>query len=176
MEPVAQFLEKIDEIENNLANAGLDARLQQDVRVALEHLKRATIQWRPFEDLHGLMLRVSDHLDSETTERKQFYDRLRTIEIDTKRTLKFFRVICFLFTAIVVFWSVIGWWILNDEISALFRAIASLLLRGDWPGFGSYRLIAYPVTRAAPGPFLSTIRDKQSNQATAKALSWCSGM
>jgi hypothetical protein len=126
VEPVAQFLEKIDEIQNNLANAGLDARLQQDVRVALEHLKRATIQWRPFEDLHGLMLRVSDHLDSETTERKQFYDRLPTIEIDTKKTLRFFRVICLLFAAIVVFWSVIGWWVLNDEINALFRAIASL--------------------------------------------------
>jgi hypothetical protein len=42
---------------------------------------------RPVEDLHDLLLRISHHLDFETSERTTIYHRLRLIDEQTKRII-----------------------------------------------------------------------------------------
>jgi hypothetical protein len=46
---------------------------------------RATGQQRPVEDLHNLLLRVSHHLDYETSERSTIYYRLLAIDAQAKK-------------------------------------------------------------------------------------------
>ena len=113
MEPVTEMPEKLEGVEGELANTDLDEALRQHVRTAVEDFKRASAQWRPFEDLHALMLRVSHHLDYETA--------------DTKATLNIAKTVAVLFAATVGFWSVVAWWALNDEITSLFHAITGLI-------------------------------------------------
>jgi len=45
-------------------------------------------QPRPVEDLHSLLLRISHHLDYETSERKTIYYRLQEITILTKKAVE----------------------------------------------------------------------------------------
>ena len=127
MEPVTEMLEKLEGVESELANTDLDEALRQHVRTAVEDFKRASAQWRPFEDLHALMLRVSHHLDYETAKQKQIYNLLCAIENDTKTTLNIAKIVAVLFVATVGFWSVVAWWALNDEITSLFHAITGLI-------------------------------------------------
>jgi hypothetical protein len=75
MEDVDELLGKLESIE--------DKSLQEEVRAALDDFKRTTDQWKPFEDLHILLRRVSHHLDYETSERKALYHRLLGIKEDT---------------------------------------------------------------------------------------------
>lgn len=126
LQPDYEMLDKLEEIESNLASTDLDTTVQEDVRGAVEAFRRASAEWQPFADLHGLMLRVSDYLDDEAEKRKAVDEQLRAIESDTRRTLSVAKIVAVLFAATVGFWSVVAWWALNDEINALFHAIASL--------------------------------------------------
>lgn len=128
LQPNYEVLEKLEEIESNLASTDLDATVQEDVRGAVEAFKRASAKWQPFQELHELMFRVSDYLDDEADKRQAIDDRLRVIESDTRQTLSVAKIVAVLFAATVGFWSVVAWWALNDEINALFHAIGSLFV------------------------------------------------
>ena len=57
---------------------------KSDEHVSLEDFQRTSDQRRPVEDLHNLLLRISHHLDYETSERSTIYYRLLAIDGQTK--------------------------------------------------------------------------------------------
>jgi hypothetical protein len=57
------------------------ARPREDLRASDAHL-------RPVEDLHNLLLRISHHLDFETSERTTIYHRLRALDEQTRKIVK----------------------------------------------------------------------------------------
>jgi hypothetical protein len=116
---VDELLTKVDGIA--------DKSLQEEVRAALEDFKRTSDQWKPFEDLHILLRRVSHHLDYETSERKAFYSRLLAIKEDTKAIINTARAVALFIAIVGGFWSVIGCWALYDEIRGFFHAVANLI-------------------------------------------------
>ena len=63
-------------------------KLGEQLRASLEDLHRTSDQPRPVEDLHSLLLRISHHLDYETSERKTIYYRLQEITILTKKAVE----------------------------------------------------------------------------------------
>jgi hypothetical protein len=63
-------------------------KLGEQLRASLEDLQRTSDQPRPVEDLHSLLLRISHHLDYETSERKTIYYRLQEITILTKKAVE----------------------------------------------------------------------------------------
>jgi hypothetical protein len=65
------------------AAAGSDPKLGE--HASLEDSQPVSHQLKPVEDLHNLLLRISHHLDYETSERKTIYYRLLAIESQTKK-------------------------------------------------------------------------------------------
>jgi len=63
-------------------------KLGEQLRASFEDLQRLSAQPRPVEDLHSLLLRISHHLDYETSERKTIYYRLQAIESLTKKAVE----------------------------------------------------------------------------------------
>jgi hypothetical protein len=53
-----------------------------------EELQRNDAHLRPVEDLHNLLLRISHHLDFETSERTTIYYRLRAIDEQMRKIMK----------------------------------------------------------------------------------------
>jgi hypothetical protein len=52
-----------------------------------EDLQPSDVHLRPVEDLHNLLLRISHHLDFETSERTTTYHRLRLIDEQTRKII-----------------------------------------------------------------------------------------
>ncbi len=81
---------KTETTERQLAGAvvGSDHRLgEQLLGVSPDHSQRTSPQQKPVEDLQSLLLRISHHLDYETSERKTIYHRLLAIDDRTKRVI-----------------------------------------------------------------------------------------
>jgi hypothetical protein len=55
---------------------------------SFEDPQRISDQLRPVEDLHSLLLRISHHLDYETSERKTIYYRLQEITLLTRKAVE----------------------------------------------------------------------------------------
>lgn len=133
---VNEMLPEVEAIECSLADT-VSENLEKEVREALKDLKLKSDQWRPLEDLQTLTLRISDHLDQESSEQKAVYNCLRTIEVNTRETINTIRVIA-LFTATVAgFWSAVAWWIWRDEIRVFFYVAANLVSHSFAEFFGS---------------------------------------
>ncbi|HET8920360.1 MAG TPA: hypothetical protein VFN27_11855 [Xanthobacteraceae bacterium] len=71
MNPTDETAAKIETPESTSAPANFDHKLDD--------------QRRPVEDLHNLLLRISHHLDYETSERSTIYYRLLAIDAQAKR-------------------------------------------------------------------------------------------
>jgi hypothetical protein len=66
---------------------GPDHTLDDGVAPREDHQPSDT-HLRPVEDLHNLLLRISHHLDFETSERTTIYHRLRVIDEQTRKIIK----------------------------------------------------------------------------------------
>ena len=80
MNPAAEMPAKIEAPESTSAPADFGHKL--DERASASDLGSAS---RPVEDLHSLLLRISHHLDYETSERSTIYYRLLAIDAQAKR-------------------------------------------------------------------------------------------
>src|SRR6516162_6117157 len=80
MDPAAEMPAKIEAPESTSAPADFGHKL--DERGSASDLGPAS---RPVEDLHSLLLRISHHLDYETSERSTIYYRLLAIDAQAKR-------------------------------------------------------------------------------------------
>jgi len=83
MNPADEMPAKIEAPESTSAPADFGHKL--DEHASLSGLDRASDQHRPVEDLHSLLLRISHHLDYETSERSTIYYRLLAIDAQAKR-------------------------------------------------------------------------------------------
>ena len=63
-------------------------KLGEQLRDSFKHLQRTGDELRPVEDLHSLLLRISHHLDYETSERKTIYYRLQEITLLTRKAVE----------------------------------------------------------------------------------------
>ena len=63
-------------------------KLGEQLRASFEDLRSTSDQLRPVEDLHSLLLRISHHLDYETSERKTIYYRLQEITLLTRKAVE----------------------------------------------------------------------------------------
>jgi len=88
MNPADEMAAKIEPTEGQSAGAvaGSNDQIEEQLRATLKELQRN--QSKLAEDLQSHLLRISHHLDYETSERKAVYDRLRAIDNQTKRTLE----------------------------------------------------------------------------------------
>jgi hypothetical protein len=83
MIPADETAMKIGAPESSPAPADFGHKL--DEHAVSSDLERASDQRRPVEDLHNLLLRISHHLDYETSERSTIYYRLLAIDAQAKR-------------------------------------------------------------------------------------------
>ncbi len=83
MNPADEITTKIEAPE--LTSAPADFGHQLDERASVTDLESANNQRRPVEDLHSLLLRISHHLDYETSERSTIYYRLLAIDAQAKK-------------------------------------------------------------------------------------------
>jgi hypothetical protein len=83
MNPADEIPARIEAPE--LTSAPADLGLKLDEPAALPNFDRASDQHRPVEDLHSLLLRISHHLDYETSERSTIYYRLLAIDAQAKK-------------------------------------------------------------------------------------------
>ena len=83
MNPADEMPVKIEAPESTSAPA--DFGQKSDEHAPLSNFDRASNQRRPVEDLHSLLLRISHHLDYETSERSTIYYRLLAIDAQAKR-------------------------------------------------------------------------------------------
>src|SRR5215510_9867636 len=83
MNPADEMPAKIEAPESTSAPADFGQKLND--RATLPNFDRASDQHRPVEDLHNLLLRISHHLDYETSERSTIYYRLLALDAQTKR-------------------------------------------------------------------------------------------
>ena len=83
MNPADEMPAKIEAPESTSAPADFGQKL--DGHAPLSGLDRTSNQHRPVEDLHSLLLRISHHLDYETSERSTIYYRLLAIDAQAKR-------------------------------------------------------------------------------------------
>jgi flagellar motility protein MotE (MotC chaperone) len=88
MNPADEMAAKTVTAESQSAGAvaGSNDQIEEQLRATLKELQRN--QSKLAEDLQSHLLRISHHLDYETSERKAVYDRLRAIDNQTKRTLE----------------------------------------------------------------------------------------
>jgi hypothetical protein len=63
-------------------------KLGDQLRASFKDLQRPGDELRPVEDLHSLLLRISHHLDYETSERKTIYYRLQEITLLTRKAVE----------------------------------------------------------------------------------------
>jgi hypothetical protein len=119
---VGERLPVVETIDCHLADAEVSDCLEEEVRVALRDLRYKSEQWRPFEDLHTLMLRINDRLDHASTEQSTVYNCLIAIEKNTKETIDAVKVITLFIAVIAGFWSTVAWWASYDYIRTLFNA------------------------------------------------------
>lgn len=115
MNPADEMPAKIEAPESTSAPADFGQKL--DEHAALSNFNRASNQHRPVEDLHSLLLRISHHLDYETSERSTIYYRLLAIDAQAKRiekqtkrralgsSVRYFVVICFAVAATLAWQS-----------------------------------------------------------------------
>jgi hypothetical protein len=82
MNPAHEIAAEVEATE--LTGAVADSDYKSDERTSLEDFQRASDQRRPVEDLHNLLLRISHHLDYETSERSTIYYRLLAIDGQSK--------------------------------------------------------------------------------------------
>src|SRR5262252_9817986 len=80
MNPADEMPAKVEAPESTSAPADFGHKL--DERSSVSNPGPAS---RPVEDLHSLLLRISHHLDYETSERSTIYYRLLGIDAQTKR-------------------------------------------------------------------------------------------
>jgi hypothetical protein len=83
MNPADETAAKIEAPESTSAPADFGHKL--DERAVPRNFDRPSDQHRPVEDLHSLLLRISHHLDYETSERSTIYYRLLAIDAQAKR-------------------------------------------------------------------------------------------
>jgi hypothetical protein len=83
MNPADETAAKIEAPESTSAPADFGHKL--DARAVPRDFDRPSDQHRPVEDLHSLLLRISHHLDYETSERSTIYYRLLAIDAQAKR-------------------------------------------------------------------------------------------
>ena len=81
MNPADEIPVKIEAPESTSAPAGFGDKLEEP---ALQ-FESTSEQRRPVEELHNLLLRISHHLDFETSERSTIYYRLLAIDAQAKR-------------------------------------------------------------------------------------------
>lgn len=81
MNPTDETAVKVQAREST--NAPADLGHKSDERASFQD--RANDQQRPVEDLHSLLLRISHHLDYETSERSTIYYRLLAIDAQAKK-------------------------------------------------------------------------------------------
>src|SRR3974390_908845 len=137
MSPADEMPAKIEAPESTSAPADFGQKL--DERSAVSDFSRASDQRRPVENLHSLLLRISRHLDYETSERSTIYYRLlaidaqaKKIENQTKRRalrglVHYFVVIC-IAVAGTLAWQSYG--------EATKQTIAAKAPELGWPGDG----------------------------------------
>ncbi len=82
MNPADEMAAKIEAPEST--SAPVDFGHESDEHPATD-FPRANEQRRPVEDLHSLLLRISHHLDYETSERSTIYYRLLAIDAQAKK-------------------------------------------------------------------------------------------
>jgi hypothetical protein len=119
---IGEMLPVVETIECSLADAEVSDCLEEEVRVALRDLKYKSEQWRPFEDLHTLMLRINDHFDHANAEQSAVYNCLIAIEKNTTETIYAVKVIALVIAAVAGFWSTVAWWASYDDVRTLFNA------------------------------------------------------
>jgi hypothetical protein len=119
---IGEMLPVVETIECSLADAEVSDCLEEEVRVALRDLKYKSEQWRPFEDLHTLMLRINDRFDHASAEQSAVYNCLIAIEKNTTETIYAVKVIAIVIAAVAGFWSTVAWWASYDDVRALFNA------------------------------------------------------
>ena len=83
MNPADETAAKIEAPESTSAPADFGHKL--DERAVPRDFDRPSDQHRPVENLHSLLLRISHHLDYETSERSTIYYRLLAIDAQAKR-------------------------------------------------------------------------------------------
>jgi hypothetical protein len=76
------------ELVNTAAGPDGPDRMPDQAAPPREDLQRSDAHLRPVEDLHSLLLRISHHLDFETSERTTIYYRLRTIDEQMRKIMK----------------------------------------------------------------------------------------
>jgi hypothetical protein len=88
MNPADEEAAKIEPTEGQSSGAvaGSNDQIEEQLGATLKELQRN--QSKLAEDLQSHFLRISHHLDYETSERKAIHDRLRAIDNQTKRTLE----------------------------------------------------------------------------------------
>jgi hypothetical protein len=86
MNPADEMATKIEAPESTSAPADFGQKLHE--HPSLADFERASDQHRPVEELHNLLLRISHHLDYETSERSTIYYRLLAIDAQAKRIEK----------------------------------------------------------------------------------------
>lgn len=84
MNPADEMAAKIEAPESTSAPADFGQKLDEHVT----NFERASDRHRPVEDLHSLLLRISHHLDYETSERSTIYYRLLAIDAQAKKIEK----------------------------------------------------------------------------------------
>jgi hypothetical protein len=85
MNPAHEIAAEVEAPE--LTGAVADSDHKSDEHASLEDFQPTVDQRRPVEDLHNLLLRISHHLDYETSERSTIYYRLLAIDGQTKAIL-----------------------------------------------------------------------------------------
>jgi len=83
MNSADEMAAKIEAPESTSASTHFGQKL--DEHASLKDSGRGGDQHRPVEDLHSLLLRISHHLDYETSERSTIYYRLLAIDAQAKR-------------------------------------------------------------------------------------------
>jgi hypothetical protein len=88
MNPADEEAAKIEPTEGQSSGAvaGSNDQIEEQLGATVKELQRN--QSKLAEDLQSHFLRISHHLDYETSERKAIHDRLRAIDNQTKRTLE----------------------------------------------------------------------------------------
>ena len=84
MTPADEMAASVETAKLTDAVAGSDHDHKPDERTTFEDLQRTSDQKRPVERLDNLLLRISHHLDYETSERATIYHRLVAIDSLTK--------------------------------------------------------------------------------------------
>jgi len=87
MSPADKMAAKIEASERQSAGtaAGMDDKLDQQLRVSLDDLRRPSSPPKPAEGMHEVLLGIGRHLNNEALALKTIYDRLLAIEQQTKK-------------------------------------------------------------------------------------------